>query len=687
MRAKFIFNLLFLVLLIIPQTVFTQTPGTQKWAFTSGDEVWSSPAIASDGTIYVGSKDSKLYAINPDGTQKWAFLTGSNILSSPVIASDSIIYVGSEDDKLYAINLDGTQKWAFLTGSNVLSSPAVAADGTIYVGSYDNNFYAINPDGSQKWAFTTGDRVNSSPAIASDGMIYVGSQDTKLYAINPDGTQKWAFTTGDFVNSSPAIASDETIYVGSLDTKLYAINSDGMQKWAFTTGNWVYSSLAIATDGTIYAGSWDKKLYAIYDNNAGLAQSPWPKFHQNNQNTGSAMFIAVVDQIQFDFFRNGETVQKTFEVINPTSKSITVNSCVLDNAAFSLITALPVTIPAGSRVTLTLNIVPDNTRLYRSTCQLDYEVFGESKAYSSQISAGLFLDDDSELSYTAHRAMDAYIAAKATDPSSVATENNLGVLYRLLGAAVTAEKKLLNAVSRGLNASYGYGGIKMNIGIVKSDQGQTTDANEFYDVAMTDVSTGEDTSAIAPLIYYNKAWEAYTGDGLSEAMTLVNNTIASTKANDFLKAKAYVLRGAIQYRQGDETSARDDFQQAVTFDPDGPIGRMAQENLQMVTAVEDAEAGENIPSIFVLNPSYPNPFNPQTTISFGLPKGSEVELVIYNVLGQKVRTLFHGYFQTGWHNITWDGSDDAGSSMASGVYLLRMKADEFVSTHKMTLLR
>ena len=60
--------------------------------------------------------DDNLYAINPDGTQKWAFSTGSYITSSPAIGADGTIYVGSDDDNLYAINPDGTQKWAFPTG-------------------------------------------------------------------------------------------------------------------------------------------------------------------------------------------------------------------------------------------------------------------------------------------------------------------------------------------------------------------------------------------------------------------------------------------------------------------------------------------------------------------------------------------------------------------------------------------
>jgi len=241
--------------------------GKLKWKFTTGGIVHSSPAIGTNDTIYIGSYDNKLYAINPDGTEKWNFTASSGLASSPAIDSDGTIYLGSWDKNLYAINSNGIKKWTFASGGAIDSSPIIGPDGTIYVGSYDNKLYAINPDGSQKWNFTTGLGVRTSPAIDSNGTIYFGSLDNKLYAINPDGTEKWYLETGSYVeDSSPAIDSDGTIYVGSWDNKLYAINPDGTIKWTYITGDEVRSSPAIGSDGTIYVGSQDNKLYAINPN-------------------------------------------------------------------------------------------------------------------------------------------------------------------------------------------------------------------------------------------------------------------------------------------------------------------------------------------------------------------------------------------------------------------------------------
>ena len=241
--------------------------GTEKWRFEGGDAMGSSPVIGPDGTIYMGSWDNYLYALNPDGSLKWKFETGDGIESTISIASDGTIYVGSTDNYLYAINPDGTKKWQFKTGGRIHISTAIGKDGTIYVGSGDNYLYAVNPDGTEKWKLKYTDGYNdSSPAIGSDGTIYIGSRAYPvgyLYAINPDGTEKWKFRTQGTEHSSPSIGPDGTIYIGSKDNYLYAINPDGTEKWKFETGDYVYSSPAIGSDGTVYVGSSDNYFYAI----------------------------------------------------------------------------------------------------------------------------------------------------------------------------------------------------------------------------------------------------------------------------------------------------------------------------------------------------------------------------------------------------------------------------------------
>ncbi len=243
--------------------------GTKKWNYTTWGEIESSPAIDTDGTIYVGSRDWNLYAIYPNGTKKWNLYLGVmslNIKSSPAIGLDGTIYFGANNDNLYAVDKNGSIKWTYTTNGYVESSPAIGSDGIIYVGSYDGKLYAIYPNGTKKWSCLIGDDIYAAPAIGSDGTIYLGCRDGRLYAVYPNGTKKWSFQTNHLVTGSPAIGPDGTIYTGSRDCNLYAINPNGTKKWNFTTGSFVETSPAISSDGIIYVGSCDGNLYAFYPN-------------------------------------------------------------------------------------------------------------------------------------------------------------------------------------------------------------------------------------------------------------------------------------------------------------------------------------------------------------------------------------------------------------------------------------
>jgi FlgD Ig-like domain len=95
----------------------------------------------------------------------------------------------------------------------------------------------------------------------------------------------------------------------------------------------------------------------------------------------------------------------------------------------------------------------------------------------------------------------------------------------------------------------------------------------------------------------------------------------------------------------------------------------------------------NIPSEFELNQNFPNPFNPTTVIEFAVPSKSTVHLAVFNVMGQKVRTLVDEELDVGWKSVTWDGTDDAGNSVASGIYLYRVEAGDYTDSKKMMMVK
>jgi hypothetical protein len=105
------------------------------------------------------------------------------------------------------------------------------------------------------------------------------------------------------------------------------------------------------------------------------------------------------------------------------------------------------------------------------------------------------------------------------------------------------------------------------------------------------------------------------------------------------------------------------------------------------TALGIEEGIDGIPEGFVLEQNYPNPFNPSTTINYQLNEGGKVQLIVYNVLGKKVRTLVNENKGIGSHSVTWNATDEAGKRVASGVYFYKLVAGSNSSMKKMLLIK
>ena len=104
------------------------------------------------------------------------------------------------------------------------------------------------------------------------------------------------------------------------------------------------------------------------------------------------------------------------------------------------------------------------------------------------------------------------------------------------------------------------------------------------------------------------------------------------------------------------------------------------------TGIEDENQAET-PKKYSLNQNFPNPFNSSTRISFYLPKSGNVKLEVYNILGQKIRTLLEKVEQPGPKTLFWDGTDDRGLNVPTGIYFYRLTAQDFVDTKKMVYLK
>jgi hypothetical protein len=121
----------------------------------------------------------------------------------------------------------------------------------------------------------------------------------------------------------------------------------------------------------------------------------------------------------------------------------------------------------------------------------------------------------------------------------------------------------------------------------------------------------------------------------------------------------------------------------------GLLGLTEQEEAAFRLALYGNAGKSALPRAFILKQNSPNPFNPATTISYSVPEGRIVKVLInvYDLRGKLVRSMVNQERGAGIYNVFWDGTDEAGRKMPSGVYLYRMNASEFTQTRKMVVLK
>jgi outer membrane protein assembly factor BamB len=238
---------------------------------SSTETIYSTPVISSD-MIYICDYSGYVRAYTQNlayGWNKKWFKTGGAIIGGAVL-SDGYLYFGSSDKKVYALDAATGQLkagWPFKTKGKIWATPAIV-DGVVYIGSLDHHVYALNADTGQPipgFDFKADGAVITTPIIQGD-TIYVGANDNYLYALNKaDGSLKWKFKGSRWFWAQPAISGD-TIYAVTLSGKLYAIKDKG------TYGDpiWQYDIEAKVSAPLLLTKVNDKELLLVGDHHGYL---------------------------------------------------------------------------------------------------------------------------------------------------------------------------------------------------------------------------------------------------------------------------------------------------------------------------------------------------------------------------------------------------------------------------------
>jgi len=244
--------------------------GTRVWSYALRSWMASSPAIGPDGRIYCCDGSGYTYCLNSDGTLGWEVGTDSTVFitSSPAVAADGTVYVGTEGGRLLAIK-DGSIAWSYEVTSppprnGISSSPVLGPDGNIYFGCDDGRLYRIDQNTHQpasNWPVTvpTTDMLSSTPLLCADGVVYV-ADDSALYAFD--------------VNNPGAGPLWKTTLVTSRKSGAGRLSLDNQP------------SPVVDRYGVVYiaAGSG---IFAIAGRPGGtLAATDWPMFHHDPEHTG-----------------------------------------------------------------------------------------------------------------------------------------------------------------------------------------------------------------------------------------------------------------------------------------------------------------------------------------------------------------------------------------------------------------
>lgn len=264
------------------------------FTFRTGGPIRGTPTLAG-GTLYVGSEDHRLYAIDArTGQERWQRDVGAPIPSAPAVA-DGLVFFTARDRRLHALDTaTGKPVWSRQFGPDLsprnywdfYTSSPVLAEGRLLVGGGDGHLYAFDPrSGRLLWNHDAHSRIRSTPAVAQ-GVAVFGGQDGKVHGIaTSTGRELWQFATDgashDFalqqndttsIYASPSIA-DGVVAVGARDAYLYGLDlRSGRLLWKQTIdgGSWILST-AIA-DGHLYVGAGSAFLLQATDLRTGKEQ-------------------------------------------------------------------------------------------------------------------------------------------------------------------------------------------------------------------------------------------------------------------------------------------------------------------------------------------------------------------------------------------------------------------------------
>jgi outer membrane protein assembly factor BamB len=235
----------------------------ERWVFKAKNAIEGAPAVA-DGTVYVGSLDKFLYAIDlATGKPKWSVKLGA-FRASPSVRGDRL-YIGDLDGRFYCVSrVDGKVLWKFECDGEISSGCNFHGENILF-GSHDSTLYCIDAAGKKVWDVKTEGPVNGSPVVVGDTTFVAGCDEVLHVLDAKTGKELGSVPLGGQAAATAAVNGDVS-FVGTMTNQVVAID------WKKQTKLWEFEprvraqpffSSAVVTPDLIVAGSRDKNVYGL----------------------------------------------------------------------------------------------------------------------------------------------------------------------------------------------------------------------------------------------------------------------------------------------------------------------------------------------------------------------------------------------------------------------------------------
>tara|TARA_Y100001934_G_scaffold280852_1_gene388719 strand:- start:126 stop:2120 length:1995 start_codon:yes stop_codon:yes gene_type:complete len=662
--------------------------GTVQADYNAQQYIMSSPALGDidgDGNLEVVfggySSPGKLFAINSDGSPVDGFpiQLGEKIQRGVALADfngDNIkdIIVGTDGEKIHVIYSDGTEApgFPFEADNDFRSAPSVVDIGgekIIVAGNRDDNFYGINSDGSLRFVVETGGDISTSAGFGPTPFglgIFFGSDDGYLYGVDIFGEAlpNWPQYLEDDVICSPVIVDidgDGTYeVVAAVDgTRLYAFHMDGnlVNHFPIHYGDFPFKGSPVVTDIDI-----DGDLEIMI---------------------GTARSIVNVDikelsqSFGWNMYRGN--LERTGYYESDQSGDITVD---IDHMSDWNLVGLPVSLSDTDQTLVYPNAIEGTLFSFSDSYELQ-ENLVEGLGYWLRFpSSGLTtltgdpitsLDLSLQSDWNLISGLSSSIEISGIfDPEGIIIPGTIfgfGESYELSDIIEPGKAYWLRAVTSGE--------VYLGVGLSsrRMESIPKAESNRLIAKGMT-LYFGKD---VENKLHYSMP--PLPPEGVFDIRFSDNTRVCEDECELEVRGNLSGTEITFDFIDDDTWELIDEYGNMISLD----AGFIDSEDLVQRYKLRRSISGN--PSKFYVDPAYPNPFNPETTIRFTVVEPVDVTVEIYDILGRQISNIMEGMLQSGNHSFIWNGTDNSGNSVSAGIYFLQINTIDSSQRMKLILLK